>query len=152
MHYRRIIFLLAGFIIGCGIPGGSIELVNGITWYYYGIQDSCLSMNFCDVTIRGDLHVEFRENGILVSKWEADKRELQYYFVDMERLKVIRIGRIMDKCSIRKFGLNVVRKSYHLSTLVGQNKIDSERESFELECNNLKHSLTHNLRYIGGCK
>ena len=115
--------------------------MDGVSWCYQGIQNSCLKIEFEDVVIRGDLHVEFRENGILVSKWVADKSELEYYFVDMNRLNVIRIDRIEDRCSIRKFGLNNVRKSYHLSTLVGRNKIDSERESFELECSNLKHSL-----------
>ena len=137
----RLILVLTLCICGCDFPGETIRIVDGVSWCYQGIQNSCLKIEFEDVVIRGDLQVEFRENGSLVSKWVADKSELEYYFVDMNRLNVIRIDRIEDRCSIRKFGLNNVRKSYHLSTLVGRNKIDSERESFELECSNLKHSL-----------
>lgn len=139
MCYRLILFLSL-CICGCDFCGETIKIMDGVSWCYQGIQNSCLKIEFEDVVIRGDLHIEFVEKGILVSKWNEDKGMLQYYFVDFEEKKVIGPNRRESLAySDRRVDLF---KSYHLSTLVGRNKIASERESFELECNNLKHSLS----------
>ena len=50
MCYRLILFLSL-CICGCDFPGETIRIVDGVSWCYQGIQNSCLKIEFEDVVI-----------------------------------------------------------------------------------------------------
>lgn len=116
------------------------------------MQDSCLIASSCNKAMRGDLHVEFLEDGLLVSKWDNSIGMHQFGYYNLLDSTFTMFDDTMLPTRLRKMRIakNVVR-SYCLFCLVGRNKLDSERESFDAECEELRRRIkarlsnTHNM-------
>ena len=139
---KNFLLLLLMGIVGCDFAHEDLEISDGICWRLYGVQDSCLSASFCNKTMRGDLHVEFLEDGLLVSKWDKSIGAHQFGYYNLFDSTFTMFDDAMLPTRLRKMrtAKNVIR-SYCLFCLVGRNKIDSERESFDAECKELRKRI-----------
>ena len=152
MRYGVMLAMMS--VVGCSISHEEIAITDDIKWRLYGVQDSCLIMKSCDKSIRGDLHVEFLEHGLLVSIWDKSNGAHRFGYVDMLNSTFDMIdGNALPThlCKMRN-GKKVIR-SYCLFCLVGRNMIDSEKKSFDAECEDLAlrldkvKLLPHSLRH-----
>ena len=151
MRYGVMLVLMS--IVGCGILHEEIVIADGIRWRLYGVKDSCLIMKFCDKSIRGDLHIEFLEHGLLVSIWDKSIGEHRFGYVNLRDSTFDMIdGNVLPTYLGKMRNAKKVVRSYCLFCLVGRNKIDSEKKSFDVECEELAlrldraRPLTQNLK------
>ena len=86
MKKTLLIIVMAAIIIGCSFSQGELEIADGVIWRLYGVQDSCIDVTFCRKSIRGDLGIEFLEQGLLVSRWEKNSERHKYFYADVLRV------------------------------------------------------------------
>ena len=110
------------------------------------MQDSCIDITFFRKSIRGDLHIEFLEQGLLVSKWEKNSERHKYFYIDLCNATVSEIYDNEFPAYLRELMQSKkTHISYCLFSLVGRNKMDSERKSFDEERRKLMQRLKRNL-------
>ena len=137
---------MAAIIIGCSFSQGELEIADGVMWRLYGMQDSCIDITFFRKSIRGDLHIEFLEQGLLVSRWEKNSERHKYFYIDLCNATVSEIYDNEFPAYLRELMQSKkTHISYCLFSLVGRNKMDSERKSFDEERRKLMQRLKRNL-------
>lgn len=129
---RFCLSMLVLLLCGCFLHGERIEIVDGVVWESLGGNASRVTVEANKYSISGDLHVEFLDYGILVSKWDASSAIHQYVYIDLKDKEHILMG------GLSKQVLNMRRKkkyyrSYCLSCLIGGTDGDKERQSFAHE-------------------
>ena len=143
---RYLVALLFFVIIGCSFSQGELEIADGVMWRLYGMQDSCIDITFFRKLIRGDLHIEFLEKGLLVSRWEKNSERHKYFYIDLCNATVSEIYDNEFPAYLRELMQSKkTHISYCLFSLVGRNKMDSERKSFDEERRKLMQRLKRNL-------
>jgi hypothetical protein len=143
---RYLVALLFFVIIGCSFSQGELEIADGVMWRLYGVQDSCIDITFFRKSIRGDLHIEFLEQGLLVSRWEKNSERHKYFYIDLCNATVSEIYDNEFPVYLRELMQSKkTHISYCLFSLIGRNKMDSERKSFDDERRKLMQRLKRNL-------
>lgn len=146
MKKTLLMIVMAAIIIGCSFSQGELEIADGVIWRLYGVQDSCIDVTFCRKSIRGDLGIEFLEQGLLVSRLGKNGERHKYFYIDLCNATVSEIYDNEFPAYLCELMQNKkVHISYCLFSLVGRNKIDSERMSFDDERRKLMQRLKRNL-------
>ena len=135
--------ILCCFIVGCNLFNDALEIVNDVTWFSKGMSHSCICVAFCDQKIEGDLHVEFLGEGLLVSKWISTLGCYEWYYINLRNRNVVEFssGECPDWLKELQRRKKQIR-SYCLTTLIGENKIDADYSAFIQECSALKLALS----------
>lgn len=135
--------LVCCYITGCNLLNDTLEIVDGVTWTSKGISQSYIDVRFCDRKIEGDLHIEFLGEGLLVSKWISATEQYEWYYIDLRNQKVTDFPSTGLPERFKALQRRKKRiRSYSLTTLIGENKLDDDCIAFLQEQSALESALT----------
>ena len=140
-----IALLVCVLLGGCFLQGEKLDIVEGVKWESLGGNESCITVDTKKYSISGDLHVEFLDNGILVSKWESTTSSHQYVYIDLRNdERIITIGLPEQASKMRR--TKQTYRSYGFSCLVRGADNREEQKSFEHEKEELMGRLNRSLQ------